>query len=286
MQHVFEAKKLPKDKKNLVGLDLEQQMLKEFCSLVWSEQWLDVSKKFNFMPTILLYGPPGTGKTTLLQNIPLDFVEYNIEYYRESLDLLANKELGETSKAIKKLFEELKEQASCGKRVLLQIDDVDSLLSSRYLTNESSGIRRAVNTFLTQLDELLLSDLQMMPIIAASTNMFDYLDSAVKRRFSLKLEILPLLSEDNIKDLLDPLIKIINSDVKIDIKKVSDIVSEKKLTPNDLMLIMQKAYLDNLVRGKFSEKKLLDLMSLAESSQNTFDQQRDNFSMLRKKDNA
>lgn len=282
--HIYSEKKNNANSslQKLIGLDSQQKLVNTFCKFVWSEQWKEQSKILHFMPTILLYGPPGTGKTSLLANVAVGLEGSSSKYYRESLDLLVNKDLGETSKAIKSLFDELKEQASCGKKVFLQIDDVDSLLSSRYLANESSGVRRGVNTFLTQLDELLLESYEFTPVIAATTNMFAHLDSAVKRRFSLKVELNPVLNIEEVKALVSPIIGFIDTELNVDYKKIADLVSEKMLTPNDLILVMQKVFLQKLVGDNFHDKTILEELNQAESSSSTFERQRKSFSSLSK----
>ena len=283
--HLYEEKKINADygQQELIGLEQQENLVNTFCKFVWSDKWSEQSKPLHFMPTILLYGPPGTGKTTLLSNLAVGLYESRSKYYRESLDLLVNKDLGETSKAIKSLFDEIKEQASCGKKVFLQIDDIDSLLSSRYLSNESSGVRRGVNTFLAQLDELLLESYEFMPVIAATTNMFSHLDSAVKRRFSLKVEVNPVLNAKEIEALISPMLDIISSKLTIDFKEAESIVHEKMLTPNDLILVMQRIFLQGLMGDDFCEKNILECLRSTESSSITFEQQRKSFSSLNKR---
>lgn len=268
--------------KPLIGLDRQSTLLKTFCEFAWSPKWKEQSSILQFMPTILLYGPPGTGKTSLLTSLAGNIGHECFKYYRENLDLLVNKDLGETSKAIKNLFDEIKEQAKCGNRVILQIDDIDSLLSSRYLANESSGVRRGVNTFLTQVDEFLLDSYQFTPIIAATTNMFDYLDSAVKRRFSLKLEVNPILEEDDVKKLIQPIINIIGLEKDFDYSEIAKISTIKMLTPGDLILAMQDIFLKNLIGDKISADLLRERIQESESSGHSFARQRKLFSHLHK----
>ncbi|EJG0413904.1 MULTISPECIES: ATP-binding protein [Vibrio] len=279
--HLYEEKKFNANQE-LIGLEQQEKLINTFCKFVWSDKWPAQSKTLHFMPTILLYGPPGTGKTTLLSNVAAEFEVNTFKYYRESLDLLVNKDLGETSKAIKSLFDELKEQASCGKKVFLQIDDVDSLLSSRYLSNESSGVRRGVNTFLTQLDEILLETYDFKPIIAATTNMFSHLDVAVKRRFSLKVQVNPVLNAKEIETLIGPMLNIISTNLTIDFKKVESLVRENMLTPNDLILVMQRLFLEGLMGNELCEKDVMKALQTTESSSATFEQQRESFSSLNK----
>lgn len=249
MTPLFLTKKITPEtfSQELVGLKSQISTIRSFCNFAWSPDWEQHSKTLRFMPTILLYGPPGTGKTSILKNLASMFADEGVEYYRESLDLFAHKDLGETSKAVECLFSTIKERASCEKKVLLQLDDVDSLLSSRHLVNESSGVRRAVNTFLIQLDDLMLEEYKFPPIIAATTNMLGYLDVAIKRRFSLQLEINPKLTENQLKELISPIIDLFLSNVDPDYKNLESITKERNLTPNDIIRAMQLLYLKNIV---------------------------------------
>lgn len=268
MGYVFVQKKLGPNSyfKKLVGLDSAAVKVKGFCDFAWSEDWLAHSKVLRFVPTILLYGPPGTGKTTLLRNLACDFGDKTVEYFRENLDLLAHKDLGETSKAIEKLFSTIKERASCGKKVLLQIDDVDSLLSSRSQINESSGVKRAVNTFITQLDDLTLEEFKFPPIVVATTNMLGQLDVAIKRRFSLKVEVNPKLTEVQLKELVSPLVELCGLTVELDYSVLTCIAKKNNLTPNDIIRALQGLYL--LSRGGTppSEGDFLTAFNDADSS--------------------
>jgi len=276
----YPRKNLSISRNHLIGLDEQKRELKAFCQFVWSENWQEKSKVLHFMSTILLYGPPGTGKTSLLMDVANSFSSNQVKYYRESLDLLIDKELGETSKLIKNLFETIIEQSKCGQKVFLQLDDIDSVLSSRFISNESSGIRRAVNTFLIQLDELLQSNLVSPPIIAATTNMFSHLDSAIKRRFSLKMEIAPLLSQKELEELLQPIIDVIGGELEINFEEIETIVKQKDLTPHDIILIAQRIFLSHLVGNKVNSEQFIKELSRSESSKVSFDQQKRAFSPI------
>ena len=274
------AKKSSISENHLIGLDEQRKTLEVFCQFVWSEDWQKKSKVLHFMSTILLYGPPGTGKTSLLMDVANSFGSNQVKYYRESLDLLIDKELGETSKLIKNLFDTIIEQSKCGQKVFLQLDDIDSVLSSRFISNESSGIKRAVNTFLIQLDELLQSNLVNPPIIAATTNMFSHLDSAIKRRFSLKMEIEPLLSQKELEELLQPIINLIGGELEINFKEIETIVKQKELTPHDMIVVAQRVFLSHLVGNKINFEQFIKELSSSESSKVSFSQQRRSFSAI------
>jgi len=268
MEYLFSPKKNESKTfvKNLVGLEIQVVNISNFCKFAWSEDWPTHSKMLRFMPTILLYGPPGTGKTTLLRNLAHELDDGNVEYYRESLDLLVHKDLGETSKAIESLFATIKERASCGKKVLLQLDEVDSLLSSRHLINESSGVRRAVSTFIIQLDDLMLEEFPFPPIISATTNMLGHLDLAIKRRFSYKVEINPQLNQSQIKELINPILHFCAPNVKPDYANLELVTKKENLTPNDIIRAMQALYLQSRAGVSLKDTDVLNAFESADSS--------------------
>jgi SpoVK/Ycf46/Vps4 family AAA+-type ATPase len=267
MQHLFFKKENAPDAfQELVGLDTEAATLATFVDFVWSTDWDLHHRTLRFMPTILLYGPPGTGKTTILRNLAAKYSGESLEYYRESLDLFAHKDLGETSKAVESLFSTIKERASCGKKVLLQLDDVDSLLSSRHLVNESSGVRRAVNTFLNQLDDLALDKFEFQPIVSATTNLLGNLDLAIKRRFSLKVEVNPELSGAKLKELIQPILSLCSPQLSPDYQKLESMTREKKMTPSDVIRAVQVVYLQSRSGVAPTDTDIVSAFASADSS--------------------
>jgi AAA+ superfamily predicted ATPase len=69
---------------------------------------------------------------------------------------------------------------------------------------------RAVNTFLIGMDGLLETKFDgNAPVIAATTNMYAQLDTAIKRRFSVKMEIAPKLDACSVERLLAPMMEAI-----------------------------------------------------------------------------
>jgi SpoVK/Ycf46/Vps4 family AAA+-type ATPase len=267
MQHLFFKKEIAPDAfQELVGLDTEAAILATFVDFVWSTDWNLHHRTLRFMPTILLYGPPGTGKTTILRNLAAKYSGEPLEYFRESLDLFAHKDLGETSKAVESLFSTIKERASCGKKVLLQLDDVDSLLSSRHLVNESSGVRRAVNTFLNQLDDLTLDKFDFQPIVSATTNLLGNLDLAIKRRFSLKVEVNPELSGAKLKELIQPILSLCAPQISPDYQKLEAMTQEKKLTPSDVIRAVQVVYLQSRSGVAPTDTDIVSAFASADSS--------------------
>ncbi len=121
---------------------------------------------------ICLYGPPGTGKTAYCKwlasrlGLPL--------HIKRTSDILSPY-VGENEQNLAQAFEEAKSAGA-----ILLIDEVDSLLSDRSVSNVSWE-KRIVNELLTQME-------CFDGIFMASTNLMDGLDQAALRRFDLKLE--------------------------------------------------------------------------------------------------
>ena len=121
----------------------------------------------------LFYGAPGTGKTESAFQIARltdrDILSVNLEQ-------LIDSRLGETSKNILRLFDEINHLMY--NRVIIVFDELDALVLSRTSNNDLREMGRVTSTFLRELDAL--SD---QIVIIATTNMFTNLDKALKRRF-------------------------------------------------------------------------------------------------------
>ncbi len=261
---------------SLQGLNKELSIINSFCSLAWSDDWKHISSVFSFFPTILLYGPPGTGKTSAIKTIANNFLStYDVtsfRYYRENIDLIIQKELGETSKSIRDLFSQIKNEAKNGFRVILHLEDIDSLLASRYIQSEATGIRRAVNTFFLQLDELISVEYEMTPLLFATSNMHTILDVAISRRFSLKLSIDPELTNEDIIAILQPMIDIIG--LKIQGSAVTNIIRKNRLRPYDIILVMQNLLLRQKSGDFIDESELINSLQTMQSSADTMESQK------------
>jgi AAA+ superfamily predicted ATPase len=126
--------------------------------------------------SLCLHGVPGTGKTSFAEHLaerlgrPLHF--------RRASDL-QDKYVGETEKHLREMFR----QASDDGAVLL-LDEADSFLFDRG-SAERSWERSQVN-------ELLQGMERFDGLFVAATNLFGTLDHAALRRFTFKLEFLPL----------------------------------------------------------------------------------------------
>lgn len=125
---------------------------------------------------ILFYGHTGCGKTVTARAIAHKLGKNII-----ILDLgeFVSSRLGETSKNIKALF-----QKASREKALLFLDEFDSIGKMRDANYKDSGeMKRLVNTVIQQID-YLSNDV----LLIAATNYKKAIDSALLRRFQLKLK--------------------------------------------------------------------------------------------------
>lgn len=121
---------------------------------------------------MLLYGAPGTGKTEFAKHLARTLNRNLI--IKKTSDLL-NCYVGETEKAIRKMFKDAEE-----KKAILFLDEADSLIRDR------SGA--AHNWEVTQVNEMLTQMENFKGIFIAATNFEGELDMASRRRFALKVK--------------------------------------------------------------------------------------------------
>ena len=125
------------------------------------------------MSKFLFYGAPGTGKTEsafqIARLLERDILSVNMEQ-------LVDSRLGETSKNVIRLFDEIN-HLMYGKAVVF-FDELDALVLNRNSTNDLREMSRVTSTFLRELDAL--SD---QILVIAATNLFESFDKALTRRF-------------------------------------------------------------------------------------------------------
>lgn len=237
----------PARRNKLLGLTHEFNRLITFCNLVWSDSWQQKKEMYSINSTVMLYGSPGTGKTSLLQNVAIEMRHQEVKYFTYSLERLLHKDLGKSSENLRDLFDFIRSESQKEEKILVHFDDVDSVLSSRLIENESSGIRRFVNTFIKELDITFYEcDKYPPPIIAVTTNIYQRIDSAVRRRFSLKFHIENNIALEEFKVWLDPIMKDLEVEGNISYGSLFDKMVERALTPYDICLIVQHLLLEKL----------------------------------------
>lgn len=119
-------------------------------------------------------GDPGTGKTETVKQIAriLDRELYAIDF-----DTIIDSKLGQTSKNLATVFEELSRLPQ-PEKVIILFDEIDAIALDRVNSNDLREMGRVTSSMLKGLDGL--SD---EVILIATTNLFKQFDKALLRRF-------------------------------------------------------------------------------------------------------
>lgn len=148
-----------------------QQLLKEFKHVAVLNQYkLPVDNK------ILLFGHTGCGKTTTAKAIAK---KLNKKIIILNLGSIVSSKLGETAKNISEVFKKATRESA-----VLFLDEFDYIGKARdYDSKDSSEMKRLVNTVIQLIDQLP-NDV----LLIAATNHSSVIDTALLRRFQLKLK--------------------------------------------------------------------------------------------------
>ncbi|MCM1056810.1 MAG: ATP-binding protein [Firmicutes bacterium] len=125
------------------------------------------------MSKFLFHGAPGTGKTEsafqIARLLERDILSVHLEQ-------LIDSRLGETSKNVTRLFDEINHLMYS--KAIVIFDELDALVLNRSSANDLREMSRVTSTFLRELDTL--SD---QIVVIATTNLFESFDKALLRRF-------------------------------------------------------------------------------------------------------
>ena len=122
----------------------------------------------------LFQGAPGTGKTETAKQLARILER---ELYIIDFDYLVDSKLGQTSKNISQLFQEIND-IPYPDRVIVLFDEIDALALDRTNSNDLREMGRATSSVLKGLDNL-----NDNIILIATTNLFSSFDKALIRRF-------------------------------------------------------------------------------------------------------
>ncbi|TRZ65057.1 MAG: AAA family ATPase [Rhodocyclaceae bacterium] len=126
--------------------------------------------------SLCLYGLPGTGKTQFAEHLAL---ELGKPILIKRASELFDKYLGESEKRIAEAFDQAEEEGA-----ILLLDEADSFLRDRSRSMHSWEV--------TTVNELLQHMERFDDIFICTTNLYAQVDVAALRRFTFKLEFLPL----------------------------------------------------------------------------------------------
>lgn len=149
----------------------------------------------------LFSGPPGTGKTETAKHLARIL---NRQLYSVSFENIIDSHLGQTSKNIMQVFDEINRQ-SFPESLIILVDEIDSLAMDRINSRDLREMGRATTSFMRGLD-----DISPDVILIATTNVIDSFDKAMLRRFDKVVDF----SRYSNDDLSDIAINILSNELK------------------------------------------------------------------------
>lgn len=186
---------------------------------------------------ILLHGHTGCGKTATAHALGLAL---NKKVVVLNLGGFVSSRLGETGKNLSEVFRQ-----TSNDRAILFIDEFDFLGKIRDYNSEDSGeMQRLVNTFIQQIDNL-----SHHSILVCATNHLDIIDSALLRRFQLRLKY-DLPTQDGLNDYYDSLL----SKYPEHLNKIESVYGISYAEAKDLVFQQIKA---NIIQFEKNKKHLV-----------------------------
>ncbi|KAJ3254930.1 hypothetical protein HK103_006727 [Boothiomyces macroporosus] len=189
--------------KDIGGYKTVKQKLEQ--SLVWKFKKIDTFKALGIEPPkgAILYGPPGNGKTHFAKCLA---GEAGVHFIAVSISNIIKGEVGESEKAIQKLFRDARTKAP----TIIFFDEVDALFTDRTRDDLSAKL---YSQLVAEIDEI--NSFDSISVLAA-TNHLELIDSALLRpgridflihvdypNESSRREILTLLTKEENVNLTD-----------------------------------------------------------------------------------
>lgn len=178
----------------------------------------------------LFEGLPGTGKTETSKQISRLL---NRELYMVKFDSIIDYKMGQTSKNLIDVFNEINKLPQPDKVIIL-FDEIDSIAMDRINTRDLREMGRVTSTLLKELDEL-----NPNIVLIATTNLYKMFDRALTRRFDSIINFNRYSKEDLIEVaesiLNDYLLKInfAKKDLKL-FRKIIGLMNDQKIYPGEL----------------------------------------------------
>ncbi len=135
----------------------------------------------------LFEGPPGTGKTESAKQIARILER---ELFVVDFDTVIDSKLGQTSKNISALFDEISSVTNPHKVIIL-FDEIDAIAIDRINSNDLREMGRATSSVLKGLDSL-----NDNIVLIATTNLYNAFDKALSRRFDAIIDFSTYTKQD------------------------------------------------------------------------------------------
>lgn len=144
----------------------------------------------------LFEGDPGTGKTESVKQLARIL---NRKLYSVNFDMIIDSKLGQTSKNIGLLFNEIN-AISRPAEVIIVFDEIDALALDRINGNDLREMGRATSSLLKSFDSL-----NENLVLIATTNLYKAFDKALTRRFDAVINF-NRYSENDMFDIADMIV--------------------------------------------------------------------------------
>ena len=122
----------------------------------------------------LFQGAPGTGKTEAVKQLARIL---DREVFMVNFSSIVDSKLGQTQKNIVELFKEINNFV-CPEKLIVLFDEIDAIALDRTSSNDLREMGRATSSLLKNMDHM-----NERVVMIATTNLFEYFDKALIRRF-------------------------------------------------------------------------------------------------------
>lgn len=164
------------------------------------------------MNKFLFQGAPGTGKTEAVKQLARIL---NREIFMVDFSAVIDSKLGQTQKNLSMLFKEINSFTQPNK-VVVMFDEIDALALDRTNQNDLREMGRATSALLKGFDRM-----NENVVLVATTNLYEYFDKALIRRFDSIIDFnrydqedLLLIAEKMLDQYLDKLC-LLNRDIRL-----------------------------------------------------------------------